>query len=218
MVVTGDRSNRTVPRTQNCPAWRRRCPTHVIWAWIARSRARCMLGLIGTHPCCAFGLSHSWFRTWTGCLELPAVRATIAACALGPLPCGATAASAGVASRPRATIAARIERLRMAQPCHGRRRGNNRRSDLMSGRWVGAVDEAVTLHAMAKHRVTLIPGDGIGPEVAEAARLVLDAADVGIEWIEMPAGAGALDTHGALLPDETVDAIRSCRVAIKGPI
>jgi len=45
---------------------------------------------------------------------------------------------------------------------------------------------------MAKHRVTLIRGDGIGPEVAEAARLVLDAADVGIEWIEMPAGAGAL--------------------------
>jgi len=88
----------------------------------------------------------------------------------------------------------------------------------MSGRWVGAVDEAATLHAMAKHRVTLIPGDGIGPEVAEAARLVLDAADVGIEWIEMPAGAGALDTHGALLPDETVDAIRACRVAIKGPI
>jgi isocitrate dehydrogenase (NAD+) len=71
---------------------------------------------------------------------------------------------------------------------------------------------------MAKHRVTLIPGDGIGPEVAEASRLVLDAADVGIEWIEMPAGAGALDTHGALLPDETVDAIRTCRVAIKGPI
>ena len=53
----------------------------------------------------------------------------------------------------------------------------------MSGRWVGGVDEAATLHAMAKHRVTLIPGDGIGPEVAEAARLVLDAADVGIEWI-----------------------------------
>ena len=71
---------------------------------------------------------------------------------------------------------------------------------------------------MAKHRVTLIPGDGIGPEVADASRLVLDAADVGIEWIEMPAGAGALDSHGALLPDETVDAIRTCRVAIKGPI
>ena len=68
------------------------------------------------------------------------------------------------------------------------------------------------------HRIVLIPGDGIGPEVAAAARVVLDAADVGIEWIEMPAGAAALETHGALLPTETLDAIRDCRVAIKGPI
>jgi isocitrate dehydrogenase (NAD+) len=68
------------------------------------------------------------------------------------------------------------------------------------------------------HRIVLIPGDGIGPEVAAATRLVLDAADVGIEWIEMPAGAAALDTHGALLPEQTLEAIRSCRVAIKGPI
>ncbi|MGZ6544912.1 MAG: isocitrate/isopropylmalate dehydrogenase family protein [Actinomycetota bacterium] len=68
------------------------------------------------------------------------------------------------------------------------------------------------------HRVTLIPGDGIGPEVAAAARLVLDAAGGDIEWVDAVAGAGALDTHGALLPDETLDAIRDCRVAIKGPI
>ena len=68
------------------------------------------------------------------------------------------------------------------------------------------------------HRIVLIPGDGIGPEVAAAARVVLDAADVGIEWIEMPAGAAALETHGALLPTQTLDAIRDCRVAIKGPI
>ena len=68
------------------------------------------------------------------------------------------------------------------------------------------------------HRIVLIAGDGIGPEVAAATRLVLDAADVGIEWIEMPAGAGALETDGALLPEHTLDAIRDCRVAIKGPI
>jgi isocitrate dehydrogenase (NAD+) len=68
------------------------------------------------------------------------------------------------------------------------------------------------------HRVTLIPGDGIGPEVAEAARLVLDAADVGIEWIERPAGTAALDDHGELLPEETLQAIRDSRVALKGPI
>ena len=68
------------------------------------------------------------------------------------------------------------------------------------------------------HRIVLIAGDGIGPEVAAATRLVLDAADVGIEWIEMPAGAAALETDGALLPPHTLDAIRDCRVAIKGPI
>jgi isocitrate dehydrogenase (NAD+) len=69
-----------------------------------------------------------------------------------------------------------------------------------------------------RHRVTLIPGDGIGPEVAAAARLVLDAAVEGIGWIERDAGAGALAEHGDLLPEETLEAIRSSRVAIKGPI
>jgi isocitrate dehydrogenase (NAD+) len=68
------------------------------------------------------------------------------------------------------------------------------------------------------HRVTIVPGDGIGPEVAAAARLVLDAADVGIEWVERQAGTAALAEHGELMPSETLDAIRSSRVAIKGPI
>ncbi len=68
------------------------------------------------------------------------------------------------------------------------------------------------------HRVTLIPGDGIGPEVAAAARLVLDAADVGIEWTERPAGSSALEDVGELLPEETLESIRSDRVALKGPI
>jgi isocitrate dehydrogenase (NAD+) len=68
------------------------------------------------------------------------------------------------------------------------------------------------------HKVTLIPGDGIGPEVAAAARLVLDAAHGDIEWVDAVAGAGALESHGALLPESTLDAIRDCRVALKGPI
>ena len=68
------------------------------------------------------------------------------------------------------------------------------------------------------HRVTLIPGDGIGPEVAAATRLVLDAADVGIEWIDRKAGTSALEEHGELMPEETLDAIRSSRVGLKGPI
>jgi isocitrate dehydrogenase (NAD+) len=69
-----------------------------------------------------------------------------------------------------------------------------------------------------RHRVTLIPGDGIGPEVSAAARLVLDAAVSGIRWIEREAGAVALAEHGDLLPEETLEAIRASRVAIKGPI
>src|SRR5256885_8578680 len=76
----------------------------------------------------------------------------------------------------------------------------------------------VRYRSRVAHRVTIIPGDGIGPEVAEATRLVLDAADVGIDWIERVAGAGALETHGALLPAETLETIRSTRSAIKGPI
>ena len=69
-----------------------------------------------------------------------------------------------------------------------------------------------------RHRVALIPGDGIGPEVSAGARLVLDTAVPAIEWIERRAGSTALAEHGDLLPEETLDAIREARVAIKGPI
>ena len=69
-----------------------------------------------------------------------------------------------------------------------------------------------------RHRVTLIPGDGIGPEVTAAARLVLGAAVPGIGWVERMAGSAALAEHGDLLPDETLESIRSSRVALKGPI
>lgn len=68
------------------------------------------------------------------------------------------------------------------------------------------------------HRVTLIPGDGIGPEVVSATRLVLDATGAGLDWIEVEAGAGALERHGATLPEAAMDAIRNSRVALKGPI
>ncbi|MFI5393152.1 MAG: isocitrate/isopropylmalate dehydrogenase family protein, partial [Myxococcota bacterium] len=68
------------------------------------------------------------------------------------------------------------------------------------------------------HRVTIIAGDGIGPEVSAAARLVVDAGDVGSSWFERQAGTAALAEYGDLMPAETLDAIRSSRVAIKGPI
>ena len=68
------------------------------------------------------------------------------------------------------------------------------------------------------HLVTLIPGDGIGPEVSEATRRVLDATGVEIEWVVEEAGASTLEREGATLPGRVLEQIRRSRVAIKGPI
>ena len=56
------------------------------------------------------------------------------------------------------------------------------------------------------------------PEVAQAARRVIDASGAPVNWLELPAGAGALETCGEVLPDKTVEAIEVHRVALKGPI
>ena len=69
------------------------------------------------------------------------------------------------------------------------------------------------------HRVTLIPGDGIGPELTEATRRVLEATGVEFEWDVQPAGADVMADHGGNpLPEETLESIRRNRVALKGPI
>ncbi len=68
------------------------------------------------------------------------------------------------------------------------------------------------------HKITLIPGDGIGPEVTSAARKVLAAAGVVIDWEIVDAGAGALERSGTTLPEETVDSIKKNKVALKGPL
>jgi len=68
------------------------------------------------------------------------------------------------------------------------------------------------------HKVTLIPGDGIGPELAAAARRCIDATGVKIEWVEALAGQDALDRFGTLLPDATIESIKKTKVALKGPI
>jgi isocitrate dehydrogenase (NAD+) len=68
------------------------------------------------------------------------------------------------------------------------------------------------------HLVTLIPGDGIGPEVSEATRRVLDATDAEIEWVVEEAGGCTLEREGTTLPERVLDQIRESRVAIKGPI
>jgi isocitrate dehydrogenase (NAD+) len=68
------------------------------------------------------------------------------------------------------------------------------------------------------HVVTLIPGDGIGPEVSEATRRVMDATGVRLEWAVEEAGAVTLAREGTPLPDRILDSIRRTRVALKGPI
>jgi isocitrate dehydrogenase (NAD+) len=69
------------------------------------------------------------------------------------------------------------------------------------------------------HRVTLIPGDGTGPELTEATRRVLEATGVDFEWDVREAGADVMDQYGGNpLPDEVLDAIRETGVALKGPI
>jgi isocitrate dehydrogenase (NAD+) len=69
------------------------------------------------------------------------------------------------------------------------------------------------------HRVTLIPGDGIGPELTEATRRVLEATGVAFEWDVQVAGAEVMADHGGNpLPAETLESVRRNGVALKGPI
>ena len=68
------------------------------------------------------------------------------------------------------------------------------------------------------HRITLIPGDGIGPEVASAVVRIIEAAGVQIEWEEHIAGQQALDKFGQTLPDELLESIKRNKVGLKGPI
>ncbi|HEY1697265.1 MAG TPA: isocitrate/isopropylmalate dehydrogenase family protein [Polyangiaceae bacterium] len=68
------------------------------------------------------------------------------------------------------------------------------------------------------HVITLIPGDGIGPEVTRATQRVLEAARVRIEWEVHEAGAAVAEKRGTTLPDEVLESIRRNKVALKGPI
>lgn len=71
---------------------------------------------------------------------------------------------------------------------------------------------------MAKYKVTLIPGDGIGPEVSQAARRCIDATGVQIDWELMQAGQSAFEECGELLPQKVLDSVKKNKVALKGPI
>jgi isocitrate dehydrogenase (NAD+) len=62
-----------------------------------------------------------------------------------------------------------------------------------------------------------IPGDGVGPELVAAGSRVIEMTGLPVAWTDADAGAGALERHGASVPAATMDALRSCRAAIKGP-
>ncbi len=68
------------------------------------------------------------------------------------------------------------------------------------------------------HNVVLIPGDGIGPEVSCAARKVVEATGVRVDWMELEAGGEVAGRYGTPLPQETLDAIVKTGIALKGPI
>ncbi len=68
------------------------------------------------------------------------------------------------------------------------------------------------------YRVTLIPGDGIGPEITEATRRVLEATGLPFEWDVQEAGVAMLEKTGSALPDSVLESVRRNKVALKGPI
>ena len=69
-----------------------------------------------------------------------------------------------------------------------------------------------------KHTITLIPGDGIGPEVTSAVVRIIEATGVEVEWETHYAGAQALEHFGTTLPDDLLESIKRNKVALKGPI
>jgi isocitrate dehydrogenase (NAD+) len=68
------------------------------------------------------------------------------------------------------------------------------------------------------HKVTMIPGDGVGPELSEATMRVLDATGVGFDWEIVQAGENVMEKEGTPLPESVLESIRRNKVAIKGPI
>ncbi|MDI6800375.1 MAG: isocitrate/isopropylmalate family dehydrogenase, partial [Actinomycetota bacterium] len=68
------------------------------------------------------------------------------------------------------------------------------------------------------HKITLIPGDGIGKEISLAMTRVVEATGVKIEWETALAGAEVMEKYGTPLPEEVLESVRRNKVAIKGPI
>jgi isocitrate dehydrogenase (NAD+) len=107
-----------------------------------------------------------------------------------------------------------------ARPGRGPRRPNEGRNGRGRRGPIGEPPDPRPLATMPDmpYRVTLIPGDGIGPELAEATRRVLDASGVAFDWEVQDAGEGVMAQYGTPLPDHVLESIRRNKIAIKGPI
>src|SRR5438874_9432903 len=73
-------------------------------------------------------------------------------------------------------------------------------------------------HRATRHAVTLVPGDGVGPEICDASVRVLEATGVEFEWDVQQAGEAAIPKFGTPLPEPVLESIRRNKVALKGPI
>jgi len=71
---------------------------------------------------------------------------------------------------------------------------------------------------LAKHTITLIPGDGTGPEITAATKRVIEATGIDVEWDIVDAGLDVMDKYGTPLPEHVLESIRRNKVALKGPI
>ena len=71
---------------------------------------------------------------------------------------------------------------------------------------------------MTTHKITLIEGDGIGPEISRAATRIIEATGVAIDWERLPAGINAIPDYGSPVPEQLLDSIRRNKVALKGPL
>jgi isocitrate dehydrogenase (NAD+) len=85
------------------------------------------------------------------------------------------------------------------------------------GFWETCRPGSATL-AVVAHLITLIPGDGIGPEVAEAAKVAVEATGVDVDWETQEAGARVIEREGTPLPERVLHSIRRSHTALKGPI
>src|SRR4029079_16005362 len=108
-------------------------------------------------------------------------------------------------------------RQRPARRVRGRRPGAAG-ADRRAARRPARRSRSVTLESRSMHTITLIPGDGIGPEVTEAVLRIFVAAGVQVEWDRQDAGVVAFQRFGQSLPAELLDSVKRNKVALKGPV